>query len=163
VVSEQLTEPRGDMVIEGTAVEVSSVADLGDEIRGEPVDGWEGDLPVFLIFEPANGEGGNIGIDLDAPGWIEGNRETFRRPGVWFLVDKGKGAVMCMPTAEGDQFFYHRHHVGVIASDSTSQVTAHVIGKKQDDGSTVRLWLMPNGMVMTGDEDVVDPVASRML
>jgi hypothetical protein len=145
-------------VIEGTAVEVSR-----EPVTPEESGGWAGDLPVFLVFQPDDEVGGNVGIDLDVAGWIEGNRDTFRRPGIWFLMNKATGQPMlCMTTSEGDQFFYHRHHVGIIGSTIGPTVTAHVVGKKHGRHVT-RLWLMPNGMVMTGEEGEVDAIASRML
>jgi len=147
-------------IIEGTAIEIANEAvEVVDTTHG----GWAGDQPVFLIHEPADGVGGNIGIDIDVDGWIEGNRDTFRRPGIWFLMDKENGEPkLCLSTIEGDQFFYHRHHVGIIGSAATASVAVHVIGRKRGDEVT-RLWLMPNGMVMTGEEGDVDPVATRMV
>jgi hypothetical protein len=149
-------------VIEGTAVEVANEP-VGPHEMTAHGDGWAGNQPVFLVFEPADQEGGNIGIDLDVDGWIAGNRATFRRPGIWFLMSKATSQPMlAMPTAQGDQFFYHRHHVGIIGSTISPTVESHVIGKKRGARVT-RLWLMPNGMVMTGEEADVDPIASRML
>lgn len=146
-------------VIEGQSVRVS------DEAVVQPTpDGWAGDQPYFLVFEPADGVGGNVGIDVDVDGWIEGNRDTFRRPGLWFLLDKRTGGpVLAIPTVDGDQFFYHRHHVGIIGNEATASVPVQVVGRKRADGSTDRLWLMPNGLVMTGEEAEVDPVASRLI
>ena len=150
-------------VIDGTAVEVSN--EPADSLLPPDFAGWAGDQPVFLIFEPVDaGDAGNIGIDIDVAGWIEGNRDTFRRPGVWFLIDKAtSGPLLAMPTEEGDQFYYHRHMVGVIGTTNGPTVTVQAIGKKRADGSVVRLWLMPNGMVMTGEDWEIDPVASRMV
>jgi hypothetical protein len=147
--------PPPTEVIEGTAVEVNNVPVVPD---------WAGDLPVFLIFEPADGVGGNVGLDLDTAGWIEGNRETFRRPGLWFLVDKASGGpLLSLVVAEGDQFYYHRHRVGLLGETNSDLLTIHVIGKKQADGVVVRLWLFPNGMVMAGEEGEIDIVAGRMV
>jgi len=123
---------------------------------------WNGESPFFLVFEPDDGQGGNVGIDLDTGGWIEANRETFRRPGVWFLVSKQFGAaVMAILVSPGEQFYYHRHHVGNLMS--SGEVTVQAIGKKRGDGSTVRLWMLPNGIVMAGEENEIDPVAARMI
>ena len=147
-------------VIEGTAIEV---ANEPVDVVQMPHSGWAGDLPVFLVFEPADEVGGNVGIDLDVAGWIEGNRDTFRRPGLWFLMSKEtSNPLLVMPTEQGDQFFYHRHHVGIIGTENSPTIVAHVIGKKRGRKVT-RLWLMPNGMVMTGEEAEVDPVAARMI
>lgn len=146
-------------VIEGTAVEVFNEPASPVSVPSD----WAGDQPVFLIFEPADGMGGNVGIDLDVAGWIEGNRDTFRRPGIWFLMNKQSGEpLLCLTTGEGDQFFYHRHHTGIIGSAASASVVSHVIGRKHGRKVT-RLWLMPNGMVMTGEEAEVDPVATRMV
>lgn len=124
--------------------------------------GWNGDSPFFLIFEPADGVGGNTGIDLDTGGWIEAHRETFRTPGIWLLVSKQHGhAPMAIMVEAGEQFYYHRHHVGDLMA--SAEVTLQAIGKKRADGSVVRLWLLPNGTVMSGESHEVDPVAARMI
>lgn len=152
-------------VIEGTAVEVSNEPVPVDSLLPPDFAGWAGDQPCFLVFEPADDDGaGNIGIDIDVAGWIEGNRATFRRPGLWFLMDKGTGGpLLAMPIEEGDQFYYHRHFVGTIGVVNGPLATLHVIGKKRPDGTVARLWLFPNGMVMSGEESEVDVVASRMV
>ena len=137
-------------VIEGESVRVSE----------ETIEiGWKGDTPFFLIIEPADGVGGNIGIDLDT-GWIEPNRENMRRPGMWLLMDKAAGRpLFVLSVEEGDQPYFTRHHVGNLMAGT--EVVAIGIGKKKVDGTMVRLWILPNGMVCGGDD--VDDIASRML
>lgn len=135
-------------IIEGTAVEVPTQS------------GWQGDTPFFLVIEPNDQSNGNVGIDLDKSGWIDENRELMRAPGTWLLFHKATGKpIFVVVVEEGDQPYFVRRHVGNLMAGS--QVTAIGIGKKCADGSMVRLWLLPNGMVTGGDD--VDVIASRML
>lgn len=135
----------------------------GRLIEGAPIE-WEGDTPFYLIYEPP--EGPNIGIDLDAPGWIDANQELFRSPGTWLLMSKqalaqeGPRPLFVVFIRRGDQFYYAKRHSGVLGG-ATAEIVATGIGKKQADGKTVNLWLMPNGMICGGDD--VDFLSQRML
>lgn len=134
-------------VIEGSAVEVETK-------------GWEGEFPFFLVIEPRDQGNGNIGIDLDEPGWVERNKEAMRAPGTWWLYLKQTGRpVFCVIVEEGDQPYFTRRHIGNLMAGS--EIIAVGIGKKGRDGEMTRLWLLPNGVVCGGDD--VEIVASRML
>jgi len=127
---------------------------------GGPQREWAGDSPFFLIFE--RGPKDNVGIDVDAPGWIEGNKALFRSPGVWLLIDKKSGRpLFSIVLHEGDQFYWTRHHVGNLMAGR--EIVLIGMGKKMSDGTPVNLWLMPNGMVVGGPEADADLLASRML
>lgn len=120
---------------------------------------WAGDSPFFLVYEPP--EGKNIGFDLDVPGWIAANQGLFREPGTWLLMTKeGMRPLFVVFIRRGDQFYYAKRHTGVLGG-ATAEVTAIGIGKKQADGRTVNLWIMPNGMVCGGDD--VDFLSQRMM
>jgi len=144
-------------IIEGSAVVLS---DEPAEILTDRSE-WNGDNPFFLIIElDPKPESGNVGIDLDTPGWHTDNAGVMRSPGTWWLVHKASQVpVMGMVVNDGDQPYYTRHHVGNVFT--TSEVTAHGIGKKNADGSVFRLWLLPNGVICGGDD--VDTIASRMV
>lgn len=136
----------------------------GRMIEGQPIE-WAGDTAFYLIFEPPDGQ--NIGIDVDAQGWIAANQELFRTPGTWLLMSKQALAVEKQPRPlfvvfirRGDQFYYTKRHTGVVGG-ATAEVIALGIGKKQSDGKTVNLWLMPNGMICGGDD--VDYLSQRMM
>lgn len=140
-------------VIEGTAVEVH------DEVV-EVEAGWSGPTPVFLIIEledrPASG---NIGIDLDGP-WLTTHAEHLRKPSTWWLVDKqSRQPVMGVVVREGDQPYFTKHHVGNLMA--ATELIAFGLGKKCADGTMVRNWLLPNGIVCGGDD--VDAIAMRMV
>lgn len=121
---------------------------------------WSGDTPYFLIFTPPEGVDGNVGIDVDAPGWIEANKPLFRATGTWFLARKeDMRPVFCVLIDEGDQFFFVKHHVGNLMAGR--EVVAIGMGKKTSDGVPVNLWLFPNGIICGGDD--VDGIASRMI
>lgn len=122
---------------------------------------YAGDSKFFLVFTPAiAGPEGNVGIDVDVSGWIEEHKALFRTPGTWFLVDKDSGAVIfCVLLGEGDQFFYTKRHTGNLMGGRENISVG--MGKKQADGTEVKLWLMPNGMVCGGED--VDEVAVRLL
>jgi hypothetical protein len=124
--------------------------------------GWKGDTPFYLMFQPEGQEAGsgNVGIDLDEPGWVETNKEHMRGAGTWFLVAKVTGKpLFSVTTKDKDQFYYTKRHVGNLMA--ASEVICYGIGKKQVDGKTVNLWLLPNGMVCGGDD--VDVLAARMI
>jgi hypothetical protein len=121
---------------------------------------WAGETPFFLVFE--RGPGDNVGIDVDASGWIAANQELFRTPGVWLLMHKQTTRpVMSVVMSKDEQFYFVKHHVGNLMAGA--EVVTYGMGKKQADGTTVNLWLLPNGMVVGGPEGEADLLASRML
>jgi hypothetical protein len=133
--------------IEGQALEVQTT-------------GWDGDFPFFLVIEPVDRANGNIGIDLDEPGWVEKNKVVMRAPGTWWLYLKQSGRpVFCVIVEEGDQPYFRRRHVGNLMAGS--EIIAIGMGKKTARGETVDLWLLPNGVVCGGDD--LEVIASRML
>lgn len=134
-------------VVEGSAVEVETK-------------GWEGEFPFFLVIEPRDQGNGNIGIDLDEPGWVEKNKAAMRAPGTWWLYLKQTGrAVFCVVVEDGDRAYFRRRHIGNLMAGS--EIIAVGMGKKTASGETVDLWLLPNGVVCGGDD--VETIASRML
>jgi hypothetical protein len=122
--------------------------------------GWDGEFPFFLVIEPLDRANGNIGIDLDEPGWVERNKEAMRAPGTWWLYLKQTGRpIFCVIVEDGDRPFFTRRHIGNLMAGS--EIVAVGLGKKRADGSTVNLWLLPNGVVCGGDD--ADIIAARML
>jgi hypothetical protein len=146
------------IVEEIEAVKVG-VAELKQAVeQPSPKSDWVGDSPFWLMCQtPADG---NVGIDIDVPGWIEQHKELMRSPGTWFLMDKRRSKpIFSVVMAEGDQFYFSKHHVGNLMA--AREVLCYGIGKKQADGSKVNLWLLPNGMVCGGGD--VDILAGRMI
>jgi hypothetical protein len=137
-------------VIEGTAVRLE---DAVIETQG-----WQGEFPFFLVIEPADGSG-NIGIDLDQPGWVDQNANAMRIAATWWLNMKDGRPLFAMVVEEGEQPYFTKHHTGNLMSGG--EIISVGIGKKHRDGEMTRLWIMPNGVVCGGDD--VDTIASRML
>ena len=144
-------------IIEGEAVVIS------DEPAPQVIEieaGYSGESPFFLILEldekPASG---NVGIDLDTP-WFTTHAEHLRKPATWWLVHKQtRQPVMGLIVHEGDQPYFTKHHVGNLMAHR--ELIAYGMGKKCADGTMVRNWILPNGIVCGGDD--VDIIASRML
>jgi hypothetical protein len=102
---------------------------------------------------------GNIGIDLDTP-WHSLHADKMRLPGTWWLVHKqSRRPMMVVVVHEGDQPYFTKHHVGNLMAGR--ELIAYGMGKKCADGTVVRNWLLPNGVICGGDD--VDEIASRML
>jgi hypothetical protein len=124
------------------------------------LDGWQGDSPFFLVIQPDDAPDGNVGVDLDQPGWMTDHADLMRKPGTWLLYHKQSGkALFCVVVEKGDQPYFTKRHVGNLMAGN--EVVAFGIGKKGPGGAMTRLWLLPNGMVCGGDD--VDIIASRML
>lgn len=141
-------------IIEETAVEIT------DDKVVEVEAGWKGETPFFLIIElDDKPPEGNIGIDLDTP-WTTTHSQHLRSPGTWWLVHKQtRQPVMGVIVNDGDQPYFTRHHVGNLMS--RRELIAFGMGKKCSDGTMVRNWILPNGIVCGGDD--VDIIAARML
>ncbi len=128
--------------------------------EGVPAD-WAGDCPFFLVIELATRpDSGQVGIDLDFPGWATTHRELLRQPAIWWLFAKANGSpVMAVVVNPGDQPYFTRHHVGNL--NTASEIVAYGLGKKRPDGVVERVWLLPNGVICGGDD--VDDIAARIV
>lgn len=92
-------------------------------------------------------------IDLEEDQWAATHADWMRRPGWWLLRRKDISAVvLTIRVNEGDQPYYTARHVGVAGSGGSNEVVCYGIGKKCADGSMVRLWIMPDGVVVGGDD-----------
>jgi hypothetical protein len=144
-------------IIEGTAVQVNERPSDEHVIELEVNTG--GETPLYLMLELDPNEGGNIGINLDSP-WTTTHAKYLRVPGTWWLIDKqSRRAVMGVVVHPGDQPYFTKHHVGNLMV--SRELIAYGLGKKCADGTMVRNWILPNGIVCGGDD--VDIIASRML
>ena len=121
---------------------------------------WTGETPFFLVIEPdEKDEQGNLGIDLDTS-WYSTHQKYLRVRANWFLYHKATGApVLYIRVNEGDQPYFTRHHVGSLMGGA--ETICYGIGKKQADGSMVRLWVLPNGTICGGDD--VDEIALNFI
>ena len=120
---------------------------------------WQGPTPFFLVI---SNEDGDTIIDLDKPKWAKTYAKLMRRPGTWALMHKeGQRHPLLVIVHPGEQPYYVARHVGITGTAGGNEITAYGIGKKLVDGSTVRLWMMPNGVVCGGED--VDTIGVRMV
>jgi hypothetical protein len=146
-----------DGVIEGTAVQVTDEPAPENVIEVQA--GWSGETPFYLVMELDGRAEGNIGVDLDTP-WLTTYAEHLRDPGTWWLIAKSTHRpVLSVVVQEGDQPYFTKYHVGNLMSQQ--EILMYGLGKKRPDGTMVRLWAMPNGVICGGDD--MDIIASRML
>lgn len=114
---------------------------------------WAGDNPFFLVIAPLDDMEHPVTIDLDTP-WISEHADLLRIPALWELVIKNRdvnNTIMAMFVYEGEQPYYVKRHIGVTGG-ATNEVEAYGIGKKMNDGSVQRSWLLPNGAFCSGDD-----------
>lgn len=139
-------------VIEGQATRVESV-----DVEARPAN-----TPFHLRIEPdVKRDEGNLAINLDESGWMKTYAEWMRLPGHWFLVHTGSMApVLALRVNEGDQPYFTKRHIGSVMGPD-GEIICFGIGKKSVDGTMVRLWILPNGMICGGDD--VDDIGVRML
>lgn len=92
-------------------------------------------------------------IDLEEPRWATTYADWMRRTGWWMLRRKDNSAVaLIVRVNDGDQPYFTARHVGVTGSGGGNEVTAFGIGKKCKDDTMVRLWVMPDGTCVGGDD-----------
>ena len=108
---------------------------------------WQGSNPYYLmlVFEDVA-----VTVDLDRRGWIADLGELMRKEGTWHLFRKEpRSVVFSMAVLEGEQPYYVARHIGRVPG---GEVTCYGIGKKRLDGHSDRLWVLPNGQVVGGDD-----------
>lgn len=111
---------------------------------------WDGDHPFYLLIAV---EQGLVEVDLDERGWIASLGEIMHAQGTWHLVRKKDGAVaFSMAVLDGEQPYYVARHVGMVGAGGGKEITCYGIGKKRVDGKVDRIWAMPNGQIVLGDE-----------
>lgn len=120
---------------------------------------WYGDHPFCLAIDDGTQ---TLLIDLDEGQWATTYADWLRRSGWWYLVAKAEGVpVLMVHIRDGEQPYYTARHVGVAGSGGSNEVISFGIGKKQADGSMVRLWCLPNGTICGGDD--VDEISISIL
>jgi hypothetical protein len=106
--------------------------------------------PYYLGI--ASGDEG-VTIDLDEPMWVTVYAEWMRRPATWALMRKADDApILTVIVSPGDQPYYTARHVGVAGSGGSNEIIAYGIGAKRSAGHTDRMWVMPNGVVCSGED-----------
>jgi hypothetical protein len=114
---------------------------------------WAGDNPYYLLTVDAVLEGrGYQRIDLDESGWATTYAEWMRTPGEWHLIRKqDDGVALSVKVFEGEQPYYTSR---VFGSNKTGDrlVRSWGIGKKQLDGTMLRLWILDSGQICGGDD-----------
>lgn len=114
---------------------------------------WADENPFYLLIAAPDA---HVVIDLGESGWATKHAAWMRRAAKWHLAAKGNNRIlMSVNVLEGDQPYYTARHLGAIGSAGSNEIICYGIGKKQANGEMVRLWLMPNGVIVGGDD--VDP------
>ena len=132
--------------------------------------GWAGENPYFLVINTDDPPGNWI-IDLDEYAWMSQEPGLMRAPGEWVLIAKRdvnshplipgmSQPIIAIRVAPGEQPYYTKRWVG-IAYPAGGQLPLYGIGKKRLDGHVDRLWILPNGIIVPGDDG--DVIATRML
>ena len=125
---------------------------------------WYGENPYYLLCVDANYGFGEAGgpyqrIDLDEPGWATTYSIWTRQPGQWHLVRKeDDGVAFSIVVHPGEQPYYTSRVFGSTTADH--QTRAYGIGKKLNDGTVMRLWILENGQICGGDDVDVFGIAA---
>lgn len=124
---------------------------------GAHPEAWAGTNPYYMILV---NDDEHVVIDLDQSGWATLFKDWMRAAAKWHLVRKDdNGVALSLWVHEGDQPYYTSRAFGSNKTDHF--VRAYGIGKKQPDGTMVRVWVMENGLVCGGDD--VDEFGSYIL
>ena len=92
-------------------------------------------------------------IDVEEYQWATTHADWMRRSGWWLLRHKDTSAIiLTVRVNDGDQPYYTARHVGIAGSGGSNEIIAYGIGKKAHDGTMLRLWVMPDGVVVGGDD-----------
>ena len=115
---------------------------------------FAGDHPYYLLVRSG---GSSVVVDLDVRDWAD-QYPILEQPGTWLFCDKylsdrsGRHVVrLAMVVAEGDRPYYRAKHIGALVPGA-GEIVCYGIGKESPDGTAVRMWLMPNGMVVGSDD-----------
>lgn len=123
---------------------------------------WAGDAPFFVMIVPPERDRYAV-VDVEERGWHSKYEGLMRHPGAWYLVRKDNITIVCgVKVFPGEQPYYVARHVGVATVGEGNQedgspvpareVIAYGIGKKRVDGTVDRLWVLPSGMICTGED-----------
>lgn len=126
---------------------------------------WDGDNPFYLLILRTD-VGQVCKLDLDEKGWLArlGEEGWLRAPGQWHLVRKSNDTVaFSLWVHDGEQPYYVARHIGVVGAGGGEgrEVVCYGIGKKRVDGQVDRVWALPNGQIVIGDD--VEPFARSIL
>ena len=122
---------------------------------------WEDENPYYLVIHPDFGA--PVIIDLGKQGWIAANAGLMRAPGMWYLLRKIDNVAMFgLIVLPGEQPYYTARHVGtgLGSTQGPTEIIAYGIGKKRLDGHVERMWILPNGLIVPGDD--VDPLGVQL-
>lgn len=112
---------------------------------------WADENPWFLFIQLRSGNAFLV-IDLGRKGWAAEYAEYLREPAYWRLVEKTTlDSPFSMVVHPGEQPYYTCRVIG--NTSSPEPIRIYGIGKKRVDGHTDRLWVLPNGDIVTGDDE----------
>lgn len=113
-------------------------------------DEWLGTHPFYLLIQVAGR--GNTVIDIDETQWMVKHADLMREQGAWLLnLKENYQTVAIVLVGPGEQPYFTIKHTG-IAFGGSGEIAAYGIGKKRVDGHVDRIWVLPNGVVCTGDD-----------
>ena len=122
--------------------------------------GWDGETPYFLVINTGPTSGPidqSFIVDLDHHGWHEEAGSLMRDEAEWLLVAKrdhvslAGNPVIALRVLPGEQPYYTKKIVGIVRGGS-GEMWLYGIGKKRLDGHVDRLWILPNGIIVGGDD-----------
>jgi len=95
-----------------------------------------------------------IEIDVEEYQWAKKYAHLMRVRSRWYLIEKATGkAVLAVDVMEGDQPYYAAEHImRVQGRNAGAHIVCYGIGAKRADGHTDRMWVMPNGIVCSGND-----------
>jgi hypothetical protein len=127
-------------------------------------EGWAGETPYFLAINTDEPKASWI-VDLDEFAWMSQEPGLMRAESEWLLVAKRDvntmvgHPVLALRVLPGEQPYYTKKIVGELTSGN--ELSLYGIGKKRLDGHVDRLWILPNGIIVPGDDGEL--IATRIL
>jgi hypothetical protein len=122
--------------------------------------GLEGPSPFFVVVLSNTEQGiSHVLLDLDTPS----QDRPVPPPGAWVLVEKASmKPLLAIEVHEGEQANYKIRAVGTIplGGGVAREIKTYGLEKTRPDGSTQGAWVMPNGMIVPGDD--VYEIGDRM-
>ncbi len=109
-------------------------------------------VPYYLHLVRANGD--TLQIDVEETGWAAKHAEWMRGRSRWYLMRKADDApILVVDVQDEDQPYYTaRHILRMQGHNAGTEVICHGIGAKRADGHTDRMWILPTGLVCSGDD-----------
>jgi hypothetical protein len=111
-----------------------------------------GEVPYTLAIVLPNSE--IIEIDVEEYQWATKYAHLMRVRSRWYLIRKSDGQpVLGVDVMDGDQPYYAAEHiVRAQGRNAGAHIVCYGIGAKRADGHTDRMWVLPNGIICSGND-----------